>query len=401
MRRFSRCSNLLGTPKVSKTAGFRNFRKSPAFSPEPSLPSPHATNVLNTMKQLFADFKTGEVKLEVEHKDDLWHLKGIIEPGDSLKGRTLRKVTVSSKDERAKDAVRKPMFMGILVEKVDFGDAGELRVGGSITEAPEDVPLGTHHTFALEPHTQFTLRKSHWLKFHRDKLSLALNSAAAGVLVVVLDREEASFAILKSYGYDLLLHLRGNVQKKGDTGISSGSFFEDIINHLKEYDKRHSLKSIVVASPAFWKDDVMKKVDDESLKKKIILATCSSVGENGIAEVLKRPEVKEALKQERSAIESQAVEELLTQISKQGSAVYGKVEVEKALSMGAISLLLIADSYLLASREDGSYAQLERLMRDVESSRGDVMLVSVDHDAGKQLAGLGGIGALLRFKLQY
>ena len=353
------------------------------------------------MKQLFADFKTGEVRLEVEHRDDLWHLKGIIEPGDVLKGRTLRKVSVSGKDERAKDAVRKPMFLGIRVEKVDFGDAGELRVGGSITEAPEDIPLGSHHTFGLEPHSQFTLLKSHWLKFHRDRLSQSLNSSSAGVMVVVMDREEASFALLKSYGYDILLTLRGNVQKKGDTGIASGGFYSEIAKKLLEYDSRYVLRSILIASPAFWKEDLMKIVGDEALRKKIILATCSSVGENGITEVLKRPEVKEALKMERSALESQAVEELLTEISKQGMAVYGKEEVGKALSMGAIRLLLVADSLLLSSREEGSYPALEKLMRDVESSRGDVMLISIEHDAGRQLAGLGGIGALLRFKLQY
>ncbi len=353
------------------------------------------------MKKLFADFGSGEVRLMVESADDLWHLKGIIEPGDVLKGRTLRKVSTANKEERAKDAIRKPMFLGIAVEKVDFGEAGELRVGGGIVEGPEDIPLGSHHTFALELQSQFTLIKKHWLKFQRDKLELALNASKSQILVIVMDREEAYFALLKSQGHEVLLHLRGNVQKKGDTATATGNFYADVIKKLEEYDVRHLLKSIVIASPAFWKEDLMKQIDNPKLRGKIVLASCSSVGENGIAEVLKRPEVKEALKWERAALEAMAVEELLFEISKQGMGAYGLAEVEKACAMGAVKLLLIADSFLQSSRHEGTYPALEKLMKNVESSRGEVMLISGEHGSGKQLSGIGGLGALLRFKMQY
>ena len=353
------------------------------------------------MKLLFSDFKLGEVKLEVETLDDLWHLKGIIEQGDLLSGRTLRKVSGGGKDERAKEATRKPMFLGVRVERIDYEpSSAELRVGGPMVHGPEEVPLGTHHTFSLVAHTEFSLKKSHWLKFQRDKLEQALKAAQSKVLIVVMDREEAFFALLKSYGYEVLLHLRGQVQKKGDTASSGGNFYQEILGKLTEYELRYQLERIVVASPAFWKEELAKEAD-EALSKKLILATCSSVGENGIAEVLKRPEVKEALKQERAAYEAQQIEELLTQIAKQGSAAYGVAEVKKAVDMGAVKFLLISDAAIAQAREQGSYPQLEWMMKSVEDSRGDILIVSVEHDAGKQLQGIGGIGALLRFKLNY
>ena len=46
------------------------------------------------------------------------------------------------------------------------------------------------------------------------------------------------------------------------------------------------------------------------------MATCSSVDKTGINEVLKRPEIKEALKQDRITKEISLVEELLAEISK-------------------------------------------------------------------------------------
>ncbi len=353
------------------------------------------------MKQLFADFGKGEVKLLVETQDDLWHLKGIIDAGDVVKGRTLRKVASGGKDERAKEAVRKPMFLAIRAEKVEFqATATELRVGGPIVEGPEDIPLGTYHTFSLQPQTEFSLVKGHWLKFQREKLEQALSAGKSSVLIVVMDREEAHFALLKSYGYEILLHLKGNVQKKGDTANAAGNFYSEILGKIEEYEKRYSLERIVVASPAFWKEELAKGADDE-LREKFVLATCSSVGENGIAEVLKRPEVKEALKQERASQEAHAVEELLAEIGKNGVASYGRQDVRKAIEMGAARLLLVTDAAISESREKGTYAELEGMMKAVEEMRGNIMIVSVEHDAGKQLQGIGGVGALLRFKLQY
>ncbi len=352
------------------------------------------------MKKLFSDFKMGEVKLEAENADDLWHLKGIIDEGDVLKGKTLRKVTPSSKDERAKEAIRKPMVLAIRVEKVDFGDAGELRVGGSIIGAPEDVPLGSHHTFAIEPHSSFTLIKNQWLKFQKEKLEQSLSSSKPSILLCVLDREEAYFALLKSFGYEVLLRMSGSVQKKGDTSLVLSNFFSLVAKQLLEYDLRHSFQTIIIASPAFWKEDLMKLIN-ASLKRKIVLASCSSVGENGIMEVLRRPEVKEVLRQERASQEARLIEELLKEIATNGAAAYGKEETKKAIEMGAIRLLLVSESLIVQSRREGWYEEIERMMKDTESSRGDIMLISPEHEAGKQLLGLGGVGALLRFKMKY
>jgi protein pelota len=40
-------------------------------------------------------------------------------------------------------------------------------------------------------------------------------------------------------------------------------------------------------------------------------------------------------------------------------------------------------------------------MKTVDNTKGDILIISSEHEAGKKLDGLGGIAAILRFKLNY
>jgi protein pelota len=51
------------------------------------------------------------------------------------------------------------------------------------------------------------------------------------------------------------------------------------------------------------------------------------------------------------------------------------------------------------SREKGEYEEIEKLIDAVESAKGDVHIISSEHEAGSKLSGLGGIAALLRYKI--
>ena len=46
------------------------------------------------MKQIHFNLKKGEAKLKIENMDDLWCLSHIIEPGDLVKGKTIRKIKI-------------------------------------------------------------------------------------------------------------------------------------------------------------------------------------------------------------------------------------------------------------------------------------------------------------------
>ncbi len=354
------------------------------------------------MKQLYLDLKKGEAKLKIENLDDLWYLSQIIDSGDLVKGKTIRKLKIGKEGDRKQAIVKKSVFLKIKIEKIEFSKTSNiLRVLGIITEGPEDVQKGEHHTFNLEPNIIFTLIKERWLKYQIDRLKEACKEKISKILIVVMDREEAHFALLKKYGYDILTNIKGNVKKKGVEEKSEGKFYQEIIKKIEEYVKRYNILKIILASPAFWKEDLMKEINNEELKKQIILATCNSTGKNGIDEVLRRPEVKAALHEDRIANEISLVEQLLVEISKNNLAVYGLKDTENAINAGAVKILLITDSLIQTSREKNNYEKIDNMMKITDSMKGLISIISSEHEGGKKLNGLGGIAAILRYKLNY
>ncbi|MBS3115315.1 mRNA surveillance protein pelota [Candidatus Woesearchaeota archaeon] len=350
------------------------------------------------MKLMFSDFRKGLAKVRVTNLDDLWYLSQIIDENDTVKGETLRKIKLGSGENQ--DIVRKPVFLSIKVEKTEFSkESSILRVSGMILEGPEDVPRGTHHTFNVEIDSTITVEKEKWLDFQIEKLNEACSEKQSRILLVVFDREEAHFAHAKTYGYEYLSEIKSDLPRKGEETKTEGNYYDNILKQIREYESRYGIEKIVIASPAFWKEYLMKKITDPELKRKIITATCSSADKTAFDEVLKRPEVETALKESRIVEEMSLVEDLLKEIMKDGLAKYGLDEVDNAVNLGAVKTLLITDSFIRKTREDNAFERIENLLKKVESMKGKVIIISFEHDGGKKLDGLGGIAALLRYKL--
>jgi len=348
---------------------------------------------MTKMKIIHKNLKAGEVKLLIEHAEDLWLLSQLVDAGDVLKGQTVRKLKVN---EEA-DATKRTVFMAISVEKVEFGQA--LRVSGKIIDGPEDVPRGSYHTFSLEPGTIITLIKKEWLKFQISRLEEAAESKRANILICVFDREDAFFALLKRSGADVLLHLEGDVEKKRVQTKVKNPFYETIVKQLEDYVLRYKIDVVILASPAFWKEELLKVLKNESLKKKIVQATCSSADERAIDEVLKRDEVKSALAKERTLREMNLVEDVLGAIAKKSAVAYGMKNVKVAADANAIATLLVTDTLIQKLRADDKFAPLDMLMRSIDNHNGAVVIISGSHDGGRKLDGLGGVAALLRYRL--
>jgi len=346
------------------------------------------------VKQLALNLKQGEAKVLVENPDDLWFLNNIIDKGDIIKGKTLRKIKATEKAS----AERKKVFLAIQVEKTEF-TAEELRVAGKVTEGPEDVPHGSYHTFSVEVGSKITIIKPEWLRYQLDYLKEATAAKVPKIIICVFDREEALFAKLTRDGYEMLTTIKGKVAKKAVQEKVKETFYSEIIKQLEEYDRRFELDRIILASPAFWREELCKVLTNQELRKKIIQATCSGVDETAIAEVLKRKETHEALRQERISTEMSIVEDLFARIAKAGNAAYGMIETRQAAEAGAVEHLLVTDKLIQRLREENRFSELDSIMKTVERTRGKVWIISTEHEGGKRLQGLGGIGAILRYKL--
>ncbi|RLI40698.1 mRNA surveillance protein Pelota, partial [Candidatus Bathyarchaeota archaeon] len=126
----------------------------------------------------------------------------------------------------------------------------------------------------------------------------------------------------------------------------------------------------------------------------------NSTGKAGIYEALRSGILSKALRYMRILKEAESIEELLKRLGKgRRDVTYGITEVQRASSFGAIDKLLLTDSYLREASDD-ERRMLEDLMREVEEKRGEVIIVSTEHEAGAKLRSLGGVAALLRFPIE-
>ena len=219
------------------------------------------------------------------------------------------------------------------------------------------------------------------------------------ILICTLDRENVSFALLKKQGYKLLSELAGDVSKKIDAQTKESNFYSQIIKQLQDYVDRYKIKNIILASPAFWKEDLLKQIKDDELKQKITLATCNAVGREAINEVLKRPEVKNVLSKERTTRELKLIELLLNEISKNNLAAYGFEQTKQAINFGAVSEMLISTNFIHEKRQLNMFSEIDKIMKTVESMKGKIHIINSKNQAGKKLDGLGGIAAILRYKI--
>jgi protein pelota len=213
------------------------------------------------------------------------------------------------------------------------------------------------------------------------------------VIFIALDDDEATVAVMRQFGIKRLADISAGGHGKMYAIKEEGSdYFGEIIAKAKQ---AHSPEvPIIVLGPGFAKETLIAKgreKEPEMFSKSFLYHTGQS-GMTGIQELMKKGMGAEVLKDSRVAEETEMVEKLLEEVGKDGFATYGPKEVREAAKAGAVEQLLILDSMV---REK----DVEALMRSVEDARGRVTVVSEMHEGGKKLDSLGGMAALLRYKI--
>jgi stalled ribosome rescue protein Dom34 len=213
-------------------------------------------------------------------------------------------------------------------------------------------------------------------------------------LLVLFDREEAIIALLRQKGHIVLTTLKGTVAKKA-MKTDSKNFYQEIIAQLQEYATRYTVESIISASPAFWNDYLLKEMPAE-LKKKTIPVPCSSVDEQSIAEVIKRPELRKVLEKDKSSRETMMLHELMEHIA-HDMAGYGERSVKEFVTTGNAKEIIVSEHLLKKMKQQGTYRQIEGLLIQAERMHAQVHIISTEESC-KKLDSLGGVACLLRWK---
>ena len=352
------------------------------------------------------NLKKGLVKLIPENLDDLWHLYNIIYPNDEVYARTTREIKPNIEYARPQKPKRVSVFLGIKVQKVAWDKTlNRLRVHGTICEAPENlIGLGSHHTLNVAVNVPLTIVKKKWQKHQLERLERAAETKVPSIVVLSIDDEGYCVATLRQYGLEIKVEKKVSLPSKvhaEERENAQKKFFKEVLNALREVlgEKKNPL---VILGVGFVKNHFVNYLKDKApeITKNIVdIKSVNNTGLAGIHEALRSGVLLKALKHVRIVEESKVVEEILERLGKAKPVAYGIEEVKKASKYGAIEKLAITDVKLRECSEE-ERLELENLMKEVEDKKGKIIIISVEHEAGRKLASLGGIAATLRFPIE-
>ena len=353
--------------------------------------------------------KEGKIVLKVETLDDLWHLYNVVTPSDIVISRTMRRVRVGAEDSRKQESVRKPMTLKLLVEDVSFHTfSNRIRILGKILEGPKDlVDLGTHHTFNVETGTTLTIIKERWPSFLLNRLKEAEKTKATPLtLLVTIEDGVAELFLIADFGIREAVRVRASIsRKRGDQKShdkTMRAFYDEVVQVLKAQLEQHEIGLVVIAGPGFVKDHFRETLSSAGIKNlpPTVIESTNNIGVPAAKEILGRGVIGKAIETVKLEIETQLIEKLIENLAKDnGLATYGDKEVERAVQFGAVEELLITDMKLREG-DDAQRRRMDQLIRDAEKTRSAFHIVSTDHPSGDQLQNLGGIAAILRFRME-
>ena len=99
---------------------------------------------------------------------------------------------------------------------------------------------------------------------------------------------------------------------------------------------------------------------------------------------------------------AETIDELMMRIGDGAKAAYGVEQVQEAAEFGAVEELLVLDERLRDERQaEGDWnIDVNDVIDAVEQKGGEITVFSKEFQPGQQLKNLGGIAALLRYRLQ-
>ena len=359
------------------------------------------------MKILSVDRRKGTMELVPEDVDDLWVLYNVVRRGDRVSGRTTREIKLEQEGARPTQGERVSLTLMLQVEKTVFQQGGDrLRVSGVVLEAPEKYGLvGSHHTISLLPSHKVTLMKDEWPKFDMERVKRAAEERYPPMTVVALDDDEGCVVLLRQHGLSVVGEIRAHLPGKLEAELRDDAvarYYASLLGVL-ESAWNQTRGFVAIVGPGFWKEVFARYVREHSpeLAKSIAaVAMSSSGGIQGVEEALRSGVLGKVVEKTRVAVETEAVEEVLGRLGGQrGDVSYGFANIEKATSYGAIEELLVTDRMLRES-SDSERKVLEGVMREAERMGGKILIVHAGHEAGHKLTSLGGIAALLRFRIE-
>jgi protein pelota len=340
------------------------------------------------MKAEFGELQKlyGEIRLFPENIDDIWHLSHLIAPGDLVFATTLRTGDTAADKIRPEKAEKRPVRLGIRVGKVEFHHyANRLRVTGLIEHGMDQ---GSHHTLNIETGYEISVIRQ-WWKSDLERIDRAVKASVYDVIhILTIEEGEAELFRIRHFGPELVITITMG-SGKGMEVNSRTSFFEKVLGQLAPVNG-----PLVIAGPGFIKEDFMKffrSRESEKAATAVVVET-RRTGAGAVQEVIGLGTLEKLAGDLQLAREVNLMGEFLRRISKGEPVAYGRAEVKNAGDCGAIEVVLVVDTLI---RDPG----VVEMMEQAERSDSGVIVFSTGFEPGKQLEALGGVAALLRYRI--
>ena len=221
--------------------------------------------------------------------------------------------------------------------------------------------------------------------------------------LIVIDKKEATLGMLEGKMIKKLLHLTSGVPSKIRAGGQSSvrferlregatkEFYRRVSENAKQFFLDQKIKGILVGGPGMTKEEFLKEGDIPTpIKEKIIaIKDIGYADEHGLKLLVE--ECQDILANVEVMEEKKKLREFFDALVKD-KAIIGLEKVKKALAYGA------ADKIFISETID------EKIIDEIEKeniSKAEINIVSKDTEEGLQFSNLGGIGAILRFKIEF
>ena len=344
------------------------------------------------MKILHQDSRTNEIKLMPETIDDLWHLYNLVDEKDIVFASTYRRKEDKPDKLKPERIEKVRMRLGLRVQKVEFHESEDLlRILGVIEQGPQDI--GEHHTLMLSPGDDVTIIKPEWKPQHFDRIKRAVSSSQKpNLFFVAIEDTDAVIAAVREYGLKEYATITRNPQgKMYDAKPNEEEFLKEVTDKLALVLRGEPL---IILGPGFTKEALAKRVREKipEAASAISVQSTGQAGMAGIHELMKKGIGGKVVDETRVAMETKLMEKLFSEIAKDGLFAYGDAAVKAAVEAGAVSVLLVLDTKVRTPSVD-------QLLRTVENTKGEFHIISSMHEAGRRLESLGGVAAILRYKL--
>ena len=268
--------------------------------------------------------------------------------------------------------------------------------------------------------------------------------------LIVADKNDAAIGYLQGSSIKTVYTLESNVPGKTRAGGQSAqrfsrlrdemlkTFLDDIAEKAKnafmKKAREEKLLGIIVGGPGFVKD---KLIDDDHLHQElqdevISVKSLDVAGEAGLSRLVDKAE--ESIEDSQVVKERKLVNQFFENLNKEnGKSEYGVEQVEEALNMGAVETVLISEDVNLyqakykcpQGHEKEIFEEKPQISDSIECDEcneemklediGDIVdvfggkaeemsseleIISTDHEEGKRLMNLGGVAAIMRYRIR-